>query len=100
MSNKWCICTLCEGDGKVANPNIDSHGLSQEDFDEDPDFEEAYRSGAYDVTCRRCNGTGKLLRANLDQIHEDANRRAEERRLSALEDGDFEGFISAYDPRW
>lgn len=50
------VCGRCEGEGKHTNPAIDGNGISQEQFDEDPDFEEAYRSGRYDVTCERCGG--------------------------------------------
>jgi hypothetical protein len=52
----WAVCPTCEGEGKHVNPSIDSHGISREEFDEDPDFEEAYFSGAYDVTCVECKG--------------------------------------------
>jgi hypothetical protein len=50
------VCSTCEGQGKHVNPAIDAHGLSAEDFDEDPDFEEAYFSGMYDVRCAECGG--------------------------------------------
>lgn len=53
---KYDVCSTCEGRGSHVNPSIDSHGLSREDFDEDPDFEEDYRSGAYDVSCVECRG--------------------------------------------
>jgi hypothetical protein len=38
------------------NPQIDAGGLTYEDFHEDPDFEERYFSGAYDITCPSCSG--------------------------------------------
>lgn len=50
------VCGLCQGSGKTVNPNIDCGGISQEDFDEDPDFEQDYFSGRYDITCTRCRG--------------------------------------------
>lgn len=56
---EWQICGTCEGDGTHVNPSIDCGGLTREDFDADPDFEESYRSGAYDVTCSECGGSGK-----------------------------------------
>lgn len=49
------VCPACNGKGKYVNPGVDSHGLTGEDF-EDPDFEEAYFNGTYDVTCEECNG--------------------------------------------
>ena len=50
------LCDLCHGKGTHVNPSIDSHGLSADDFVEDPDFAEAYFSGGYDVRCALCHG--------------------------------------------
>ncbi len=50
------LCDLCNGKGSHVNPSIDSHGLSREDFDGDPDFHESYFSGAYDIACNLCQG--------------------------------------------
>ena len=33
------ICPLCQGDGTVVDPKVDSSGWSREDFDQDPEFE-------------------------------------------------------------
>ncbi|MGK2884355.1 MAG: hypothetical protein ACSLE8_06200 [Rhodococcus sp. (in: high G+C Gram-positive bacteria)] len=56
----WAICDRCNGHGKHVNPNVDGHGLSREDFDEDPDFAEDYFAGVYDVSCYDCGGAGKV----------------------------------------
>ncbi len=53
---RWEVCGTCEGKGSHVNPGIDAHGLSREDFDEDPDFAEDYFSGRYDVQCNECDG--------------------------------------------
>ena len=53
---KFEVCGQCRGSGKVVNPSIDCGGLTQEDFYDDPDFEEAYMSGRYDQTCPNCGG--------------------------------------------
>lgn len=53
---KFEVCGTCEGRGTHVNPNIDGNGLTAEDFAEDPDFEEAYFRGDYDVTCKTCHG--------------------------------------------
>ena len=50
----------------MVNPSIDAGGLSYDDFCDDPDFEEAYFSGRFDVTCSACNGTGKSLSIGWD----------------------------------
>ena len=56
VRTKFEVCSMCEGSGKVTNPNIDAGGISQDDFYDDPDFEEDYFSGRYDITCPHCNG--------------------------------------------
>lgn len=53
---KNVVCSRCDGEGKHVNPAVDGNGISQEEFDQDPDFEEAYRSGRYDVQCLECKG--------------------------------------------
>lgn len=74
---------MCEGEGTTVNPNIDAHGLTAEDFREDPDFAENYFSGTYDVPCRACGG-----------------KNAAERRMAARENGDWEGYQVAGDWRY
>jgi RecJ-like exonuclease len=49
-------CPTCNGRGKHVNPSIDCHGISAEEFHEDPDFMEEYLTGRYDVTCYGCDG--------------------------------------------
>jgi len=56
IPGKYEVCPRCDGSGKHVNPAIDGNGLSSEDFAEDPDFKEAYFSGAYDVICSECHG--------------------------------------------
>jgi len=56
LRTKYEVCSLCNGSSKICNPSIDCGGISEEDFAEDPDFEEEYFSGRYDQTCTRCNG--------------------------------------------
>lgn len=53
---KWVVCDLCDGRGTVVNPAIDADGLTAEDFADDPDFADDYRSGVYDIQCPRCGG--------------------------------------------
>lgn len=50
------VCSLCRGKGTHVNPSIDAHGITCEEFDDDPDFREEYMSGAYDVHCYECGG--------------------------------------------
>jgi hypothetical protein len=53
---RYEVCSLCSGKGRHVNPSIDAHGLSGDDFADDPDFAESYSSGVYDVECYRCKG--------------------------------------------
>ena len=50
------VCPRCRGEGKHVNPAVDGNGISPEEFINDPDFEEAYFSGVYDVVCEECGG--------------------------------------------
>lgn len=59
------VCPLCNGRGKHVDPAIDAHGLSREDFDEDPDFRESYFRGDYDTRCNLCSGE-KVVPVPLD----------------------------------
>lgn len=53
---KRIVCSRCEGTGKHVNPNIDGHGIDPQEFIDDPEFEENYFGGLYDVTCEECKG--------------------------------------------
>lgn len=72
------VCPCCAGRGSHVNPSIDSHGLSREDFDEDPDFAEAYFSGAYDQTCNECGGQNVVPVPADPKIREYIAERARE----------------------
>lgn len=61
---KYEVCPLCQGRGKHVNPNIDSHGITPEEFAEDPDFKEDYFKGVYDVVCEECDGLRVVLVPN------------------------------------
>lgn len=52
---KFEVCPLCNGKGSHVNPSIDAHGLTSEDFDNDPNFREDYFSGVYDQDCNECH---------------------------------------------
>ena len=60
---EYQVCHLCEGTGTHVNPSIDSNGLTAEDFYEDPDFFEDYRSGMYNVPCYLCSGNRVIPKA-------------------------------------
>jgi hypothetical protein len=56
MPCSFAVCRKCEGTGKIVNPDIEPHGITREEFDADPDFEEGYFSGRYDIQCPECKG--------------------------------------------
>lgn len=58
---KWAICDNCDGEGSHVNPSIDCGGITSDEWGEwDYEDRERYFSGAYDVTCKCCNGSGKV----------------------------------------
>jgi len=56
LPGKYEACSKCGGKGSTVNPAVDGHGISPEEFAEDPDFEEAYHAGVYDIPCPECHG--------------------------------------------
>ena len=71
LPSKWAICSRCDGHAKHVNPNVDGHGISQEEFDEDPDFRENYFSGVYDIGClARCQD-GKVVVADEEAMNKE-----------------------------
>lgn len=56
LPTRYEVCPLCQGKGTHVNPGIDAHGLTAEDFYEDPDFAEDYFRGRYDQICNECHG--------------------------------------------
>lgn len=91
----WCrsakeVCRRCDGEGKHVNPSIDGNGISPEEFAEDPDFEEAYFSGQYDVQCEECRGE-KVIRVPLlrwlpQDVQDDYRRLQDEKNQADADD--------------
>ncbi len=79
------VCPLCEGKGKHVNPSIDCNGLTAEDFAEDPDFLEEYKSGRYDVPCYECRGKRVVPSTTDERILRWMEEEAEFQRISAAE---------------
>lgn len=95
LPSKYEVCDQCSGSGKVVNPSIDAGGLSHEDFYEDPEFEEAYFSGRYDMTCPNCGGKrveshpqfpewlAKAIQDRDESVWEGINENCAELRMGA-----------------
>jgi hypothetical protein len=79
--SKYRVCPVCDGEGTYVNPAIDSHGLSSEELEEDPEFAERYFAGGFDVRCKCCDGrrvvTASELREYRGQLEDFAVTMAE-----------------------
>lgn len=59
---RWEICSRCDGEGHHSDPAIDGNGITQSEWAEwDEEDRHNYMSGAYDVCCKECSGSGKQL---------------------------------------
>lgn len=56
LPSKYEVCDVCDGRGRIVNPSIDGHGITREEFDNDPEFFDDYRRGVYDINCPECGG--------------------------------------------
>lgn len=86
LPTKWAVCDVCEGRGKHVNPAIDCNGLGADDFEDDPDFMEDYRSGVYDVVCNKCGGRTTVLVVDLDRCSTDILARLKRQAEYEAED--------------
>lgn len=77
LPGRRVVCSRCDGNGTHTNPAIDEHGISPQEFDEDPDFREAYFSGAYDVRCEECRGEKVLPELDLARLPKALRKRIE-----------------------
>lgn len=51
------VCGTCEGKGRHTNPSIDAHGITEDEWGQwDPEEQDLYISGGYDVECNECAG--------------------------------------------
>jgi RecJ-like exonuclease len=72
------VCGTCEGQGSHVNPAIDAHGISIEEFAEDPDFMEAYLRGDYDIPCNECHGRRVVPVVDPNRATEEQKRHVED----------------------
>jgi len=81
----WEVCGLCDGNGSHTNPSVDFNGITREDFDRDPQFEEEYFKGAYDVPCYRCAGRTTEPAVDTERLTEEQQKALND-HLEALND--------------
>lgn len=83
----FAVCSTCRGKGTHVNPSIDAHGITREEFDDDPGFREDYFSGVYDVQCYECHGQRVVPFIITENLNEEQRRALEyiemERKLDA-----------------
>lgn len=85
--SKYQVCPRCEGEGTHTNPSIDGNGITSSEWAEwDEEDREMYMTGGYDVQCELCKGQRVVT---VTDLAEHAEYRAD-RRLAALEDGDYQ----------
>ena len=94
---KYVVCGGCAGRGSVLHEAFRGVAFSSEDFREDPDFEEGYFGGLYDVGCPDCGGERVVAVADEESVrwtkeHAEHLARYEER---AREDAAFEAVCRA-----
>ena len=85
---KWVVCDVCEGKGKHVNPSVDAdHGITVQEFDDDPQFEEAYFAGTHDITCNQCHGRRVVPEPEdaLEELEDHRRSEAEYRRECEME---------------
>lgn len=59
---KYEVCPRCKGTGRTLAPGYEGVAFTQEDLaDQDPDFEENYFGGGYDVDCTTCDAKRVVL---------------------------------------
>ncbi len=78
LPGKFDVCRTCEGRGSHVNPSVDAHGISAEEFDDDPGFAEEYRAGRYDVSCYECGGNRVVPAVDVDLCTDEQKSLLEE----------------------
>lgn len=78
LPGHYVVCPRCRGKGSHVNPAVDGHGISAEEFAEDPDFAEGYFSGRYDVSCEECRGERVVAQIDLEKLPKALRKRIEE----------------------
>lgn len=87
---KFEVCDICNGKGQHVNPSIDCHGLTSDDFAEDPDFAEGYFSGRYDVACYCCHGQRVMPVVDEDRLTPEQKKALERLNDKQRADAEFE----------
>jgi hypothetical protein len=86
------ICEDCRGEGTHLTPGLRYECFTEDDFAQDPDFEERYWNGGYDVECRSCEPgrPGIQMRPNVPSGYEIME-------LGSWPSGSFEEHLAAFE---
>jgi hypothetical protein len=78
LPSRRVVCPRCDGEGKHVNPAVDGDGISAEEFEADPDFEENYMNGVYDVKCEKCKGNKVIDEVDFEKCSPEQQRALKE----------------------
>lgn len=69
LPGKYEVCHRTGGKGTHVNPNVDGHGITASEWEQEWDEEsrENYFSGVYDVECYECHGKRVVLEVDEDE---------------------------------
>lgn len=95
LPTKLILCLHCQGTGTEVNPAIDGAGITQREFDEDPEFQDSYFVGVYDRACGRCAGSGRVYVIDIEGAQ--AQCPAE---LEAFEEQEIESMRTEQEEAW
>jgi hypothetical protein len=62
------VCGRCQGTGRHLRSGMEGVAYTVEDFADDPDFEEAYFGGRYDIPCQDCYGVNVVPVVDEDSL--------------------------------
>lgn len=85
VPGKYEVCGRCDGTGKHDHEAFEN-GLTQSDFDEDPDFREEYMRGTYDVQCAECHGQRVVMVPDEERMPADAKAAFEAHQKAQAEE--------------
>ena len=74
LPSKCEVCPRCRGTGVHDHPAFENGRITQEQFEEDPDFKADYLKGRYDVPCSECKGLRVVAVPDIAQLSDDQKR--------------------------
>lgn len=72
---RWVVCYGCNGRAVMTLKRL---AVTQEQFEEDPDFKEDYLNGVYDEPCPDCHGRSTVLEIDVESLPPEQERWVED----------------------